>query len=74
MEATVYHKVLNKEETYNGYKYRDSLNEHDIEFDENPDHSCDLGGLYFAAKEGIYEFLYMGDHKREVTLWANANW
>ena len=70
--TAVYYKVLNNNENHNGYQYKEGLNVLNDEFDDNPNHHCVQGGLYYVAKENICNHLYMGDHIREVTPPADA--
>lgn len=49
-----FYKILNEEETHNGLKYHDGLNEDPLEF--NPSGDCESGGIYFV-REDILAFL-----------------
>jgi len=61
-----FYKILNEEETHNGLKYHNGLNEDPLPF--NPNGNCEPGGIYFA-KEDILAFLGPGSTWiRQVTL------
>jgi len=60
-----FYKILNKEETHNGLKYHDGLNEDPLPF--NPSGDCEPGGIYFT-REDILAFLSYGPWIRQVTL------
>jgi len=60
-----FYKILNEEETHNGLKYHDGLNEDPLEF--NPSGDCESGGIYFA-REDILAFLHYGPWIRKVTI------
>ena len=65
-----YYKLLSKDETHRGNKFKTGLNVDDQAFDPHGD--CESGGIYFA-REDILGFLYMHDYWiREVTLPEDA--
>ena len=64
----IYYKITNAEENHNGFQYVDGLNILKEEFDNNPDHHCCAGGLYFTDTEHIFGFLNYGIYLREITL------
>ena len=64
----MYFKVTNKDENHYGFQYIEGLNVIKDKFDDNPEHSCCAGGLYFTNIVNIFKFLNYGIYLREVTL------
>ena len=63
-----YYKITNAEENHHGFQYKDGLNVLKEKFNENPDHHCCAGGLYFTDVEHIFGFMEYGIYLREITL------
>lgn len=70
--SKTYYKVTNAIECHNGYKYRDGLNILNSGFDDNPEHSCVHGRLYFTDYEHLPMFLEYGMYIREVKIPEDA--
>lgn len=64
---TVYLKVTNKDECYDGYQYHDGLNVWPVGLYDNPK-GCSGGGFYFTTKENIHQFYQTGINVRIITL------
>ena len=64
----MYYKITNENENHHGFQYSDGLNVLKDKFNDNSNHSCCSGGLYFTNSENIFKFLDYGIYLREVTL------
>ena len=64
----MYFKITNPAENHNGFQYSDGLNVLKDKFNDNPNHACCSGGLYFTNGENIFKFLNYGIYLREITL------
>lgn len=68
----MYFRLTNKKETHNGFKYETGLNTDTVPFDNNPNHTCCKGGLYFSNEVHICSFINMeSTYIREVTIPKN---
>ena len=64
-----YFKLFNEHENHYGFQYKDGLNTDTIPFNDNPEHSCCAGGLYFSDENNIIAFLdYKHRYIREITI------
>ena len=43
--------------SHRGFQYRDGLNIDHVPFDDNPKHTCCIGGLYFTGDKYLHEYL-----------------
>lgn len=72
VSAPKFVKVLPKNMTVRGYKWRKGINFLDKKFDDNATHSCTPGGLYFTDMQGISPFLTKDTDVWEVCLPSSA--
>ena len=63
-----YFKITNKEENHNGLQYHTGIIIDPIPFDDNPDHSCVPGGIYFTDAENLVLFYCYGINIRPIKL------
>ena len=61
-----YFKITKYDEVHHELKYHTGLNTDPHDFDENPEHSCCVGGIYFSDREHIEQFYEFGVWIREV--------
>lgn len=66
-----YYKITNKKENHYEFQYKNGLNVLIEPFDDDPDHSCCAGGLYFTDIQNILKFAKTGCYLREVLLPTN---
>lgn len=66
-----YVKITNKNETHNGFVYRDGLNKLLEPFDDDPFQSCVPGGLYFTNIQNIHKYHKYGIYIRKISLPKN---
>ena len=67
---TKFYKIMSKNETHNGLKYKTGLNRDPLPF--NPHGDCTPGGIYYTDAKNIFYFLSYGPWTREVTLPKDA--
>lgn len=67
-----YYKITNKDEIHHGLKYHNGLVIDHQKFDDNPEHSCVAGGIYFTTKEHLHKFFSLGMWIRPITIPSDA--
>ena len=64
----MYFKITNKDENHHGFQYVDGLNILVGNFNDDPNKSCCIGGLYFTDIDNIFNFFDYGVYLREIFL------
>ena len=70
--SETYYKITNEKECHYDLQYHDGLIVDTKSFDDNPKHSCAVGGIYFTTKEHIHKFFEYGKWIRPVTIPEDA--
>ena len=70
--SKIYYKITNRFENHNSLQYNDGLIIDDRRFDDDPEHSCVAGGIYFTTKEHMHRFFSYGKWIRPVTIPKDA--
>ena len=64
----MYFKITNANEKHHGFQYVDGLNILVGNFNDDPNQSCCIGGLYFTDSANIFNFFDYGVYLREIFL------
>ena len=70
--SKIYYKITNRFEKHNSLQYHDGLVVDNKRFNDNPKHSCVIGGIYFTTKKYLHRFFGFGKWIRPVTITKDA--